>query len=68
MLDTVHLDLNQWMICLVVGSLILFASEAYKLILRARAAKAEPAAGAAAPAKRRTPARKPSPAKADDGA
>ena len=35
---------------------------------RARAAKAEPAAGAAAPAKRRTPARKPSPAKADDGA
>jgi Ca2+-transporting ATPase len=44
-IQTVNLTFNQWMICLGVGSAILFVSEIYKVILRARAPH-EPATNA----------------------
>jgi Ca2+-transporting ATPase len=48
-LETVHLDLNQWIISLLVGSSILIVSEIYKAVRRARL-EPPPAADALVPA------------------
>ena len=40
-LETVDLDFNQWVTCLLLGSAILFVSEVHKAILHAREAPTE---------------------------
>jgi P-type Ca2+ transporter type 2C len=47
-LGTVHMDRNQWLVCIVVGLAILPVSEARRLILERRGAPAAPAESPAA--------------------
>jgi len=48
LLDTVGLDLGQWLVCLVAGALVVPLSELRKVVLRRRAAAASAAASAGA--------------------
>jgi P-type Ca2+ transporter type 2C len=49
-LGTVHLDLHQWLVCIVVGLAIIPVSEARRLLLKRRAAAAGPSDDTAAAA------------------
>ena len=44
-LHTVHLDLHQWLLCIVVGLAIVPVSEARRLLLQRRGSQVGPAEG-----------------------